>query len=310
MDGAGAKDGVSLDKLHRDRKFIIAHLLDPEANVAKNPGAFKGDPNLMPSHQLSNSEAASIADYLLATKPIDAGAASTSEQKQKPAAQAGLTGTAANGQQLYRKLNCAVCHSVNQAGGCMGPPLGGVTKRRSNEYLKLRLGAGEEEKFIALIGHPELFPHPRFDKEAVSSLVAYLRSLEAQTITAPASHKLTKTVSQKPPANPVQTSEDAPGARSNPEGRRLFTQMGCLSCHSVGKTGGSVAPSLDGIGRRRTREYVEAHISNPDAHFQKEFSGKRKSKMGSTGLFPEEVRSITEFVLSLPPSKGKASGEM
>ncbi len=70
MDGAGAEGGVSLDHMHRTRSFIIQHLLDPEASVAKNGKAFGGDPNLMPQMQLSKEEAGSIADYLLAANPV------------------------------------------------------------------------------------------------------------------------------------------------------------------------------------------------------------------------------------------------
>lgn len=65
IDGIGAKNGVSLDKLKRSKKFVVDHLLDPEEHVAKNAAAFNFDPNLMPSHQLSVTEAQAMADYLL-----------------------------------------------------------------------------------------------------------------------------------------------------------------------------------------------------------------------------------------------------
>lgn len=64
----GAQDGVALDKLHRSREFIVQHVLDPEENVARYPAAFNNEPNLMPAHQLSRSEAKAIADYLLGRK--------------------------------------------------------------------------------------------------------------------------------------------------------------------------------------------------------------------------------------------------
>ena len=65
IDGKGPKEGVSLDRLNRSKKFIVEQLLDPEEHVATNAAAFNFDPNLMPSHELDRSEALAIADYLL-----------------------------------------------------------------------------------------------------------------------------------------------------------------------------------------------------------------------------------------------------
>jgi cytochrome c len=65
INGKGPKDGVSLDKSKRLKKFIVDQLLDPEGHVSKNAAAFHNEPNLMPSHQFSRAEAESIADYLI-----------------------------------------------------------------------------------------------------------------------------------------------------------------------------------------------------------------------------------------------------
>ncbi len=283
MDGAGAEGGVSLDHLHRTRSFIIQHLLDPEASVAKNGKAFGGDPNLMPQMQLSKEEAGSIADYLLAANPVQTSAGKNSE-----------TGAAAlRGKELYNSLNCVMCHSISSAGGCMGPPLGAVTKRRTDNYLRLRLGKSNEAQFVKLIKHDELFPHPRFASQDVSALIAYLHTLSATTPAAPMTHAT--------PAS-VKPDDVAGGAvNPSPEGRRLIVEMGCLSCHSISQQGGSLAPKLDGVGQRRSREYIESHIFNPDAHFKRISQGKQPTKMVNPGLFPQEVKSITEYLMSLPP---------
>lgn len=65
LNGEGNKDGVALDRLSRSKTFLIEHILDPETHVERNPKAYKNEPNLMPSYQLSRKEAADIADYLL-----------------------------------------------------------------------------------------------------------------------------------------------------------------------------------------------------------------------------------------------------
>lgn len=181
----------------------------------------------------------------------------------------------------------------------MGPPLGGVTKRRSAKYLELRLSVNSEDEFIDLIKHPEIFPHPRFRKDDVALLLTYLRSLENKPLKQPASHKVGAQLIS-PHSSSQIVGEASQKLAGSPEGHRLFVQNSCISCHSVGGTGGSVAPSLDGIGARRTREYIRDHISNPAAHIQAQTHGKRKSGMADPGLFPEEVDNLTEFVRSLP----------
>jgi hypothetical protein len=83
----------------------------------------------------------------------------------------------AEGKRLYDQLACANCHSVENKGGCLAPPLDCVSVRRTDQYLMMRLGQGEEDKFIKKIGHPELMPHPRFPKEQLRAVIAYLRTL-------------------------------------------------------------------------------------------------------------------------------------
>lgn len=202
------------------------------------------------------------------------------------------------GKRLYKSLNCGLCHNVDSAGGCMGPPLGGVSQRRSAKYLTARLGENKEAEFVELVKHPELFPHPRFKPRDVSVLLAYLQTLGKVTSKPIDRHAVSKTVTDDAPA--VALVGPGLSAASSREGRRLFSEMGCLACHSVNGAGGSLAPSLNGVGSRRQRRYIEAHISDPAGHFK---SKKRTSKMTDPGLFPAEVRNITDFLLSLPPDQ-------
>jgi mono/diheme cytochrome c family protein len=86
----------------------------------------------------------------------------------------------AQGKKLFDTFNCASCHSVENKGGCLAPPLDCVSVRHPDDYLLLRLGQGEEDKFIKRIGHPELFPHPRFPKKELHAVIAYLRTLPCE----------------------------------------------------------------------------------------------------------------------------------
>ena len=96
------------------------------------------------------------------------------------------------------------------------------------------------------------------------------------------------------------------------EGRRLFLESGCMSCHSMAGTGGKTAPDLAGVGKRRTRAFIEAKIRDPQAHPNiKVIKGKPpagkaekpKSKMIQADLFEDQIKQIAEYLMSLPADK-------
>ena len=68
--GQGCRQGPLLDGIgsKRSRAFLLGHLLDPEGHVGKHPEAFFGDESMMPLPNLSQGEAALIADYLASLK--------------------------------------------------------------------------------------------------------------------------------------------------------------------------------------------------------------------------------------------------
>ncbi|HEY5673933.1 MAG TPA: c-type cytochrome [Malonomonas sp.] len=45
------------------------------------------------------------------------------------------------------------------------------------------------------------------------------------------------------------------------QARRLLNALGCKACHQFGGDGGSLAPALDQVGSRLTKEQIEQHLS-------------------------------------------------
>jgi mono/diheme cytochrome c family protein len=65
-----------------------------------------------------------------------------------------------------------------------------------------------------------------------------------------------------PPSAPMQ-----PAPTSVKEGARLFQSQGCIGCHRIYGTGGTVGPALSfGRLQGRTREWLIIQIRNPKAH--------------------------------------------
>lgn len=63
----------------------------------------------------------------------------------------------------------------------------------------------------------------------------------------------------KPP--PVQFTYVA--TELTTKGEVIYRREGCLSCHEIFGNGASYGPSLDGIGSRRTKDWLIRYIKSP-----------------------------------------------
>lgn len=131
----------------------------------------------------------------------------------------------AEGRRLYRELKCAYCHSLDGAGGRIGPELDSVAAERDAQWLSRHF------KNPQATSPGSTMPKLDLLDEEVGALVAYLESL--------------------PGAEPF--TEQAP---------RVFAES-CASCHRVGGEGGEVGPDLSSIGLAREKAYLKRYIEDP-----------------------------------------------
>ena len=125
-----------------------------------------------------------------------------------------LAGSPQVGSRIFRDKGCIQCHSVNGAGGKVGPDL---ARKRSVESSLPQL-------VTAMWNHaPQMFERMRAERvsypdlsyDDVAQLLAYLY---------------------------MSRHVDDPGDPGR--GRELFTQKGCAHCHSVSGVGGKIGPDL------------------------------------------------------------------
>ena len=57
--------------------------------------------------------------------------------------------------------------------------------------------------------------------------------------------------------------DSLPGVERLKAGRLLFENNGCLACHSLKGEGGRAAPALDGVGLRRSLDWMIRHFKDP-----------------------------------------------
>lgn len=213
--------------------------------------------------------------------------------------------TSEEGRKWFEDLNCVACHSIHNVGGAIGPMLDGVCGRRSDQFLIAHLSrsqeALEEYKRIRGIAYFQALQHPRFTPERTRLLVAYLKTLPEPPggyVVMPHRHRLP---TQPSPAT-IKDFRPAAKTGSSAAGERAYNTYGCAACHSIGEIGGWLGPRLDGIGARRDRAYIKAHITDAQAHARalSEVGDEFKSEMPRFNLPEDEAIEITNFLMTLP----------
>ncbi|WP_303722419.1 c-type cytochrome [Malonomonas rubra] len=78
-----------------------------------------------------------------------------------------------------------------------------------------------------------------------------------------------------------------------PTARRLINALGCKGCHKLEGDGGSLAPDLDQIGSRMSRDQIRQHLA---AHAQENPKGFMPSYNTTS---QEELTLISDFLYNL-----------
>jgi cytochrome c2 len=208
-----------------------------------------------------------------------------------------------NGQQTFADLNCAACHSIHNVGGTLGPVLDGIGARRNADYLQAKFTDSDiAKKRFAELTQPNddsIFSHVRISKQSADSIVAFLLTLPE-----PAGGFIVEGHSHLPAEEPVVNKAFLPAARtaSSQQGAKLYGDLGCMACHSIGNNGGWLGPQMDGIGGRRSRDYIVGHITNPKARTARASKSDVEviSQMPRLNINPEQIQKIADFLETLP----------
>jgi mono/diheme cytochrome c family protein len=90
------------------------------------------------------------------------------------------------------------------------------------------------------------------------------------------------------------------------EGRKLFLERGCQSCHKVGGVGGQLGPALDGEGLKIKHQLPMAHVQGEHTlanwltrHFDNPQQIVAGSRMRPPRLTRSENEAVTTYMLSL-----------
>jgi ubiquinol-cytochrome c reductase cytochrome b subunit len=130
---------------------MIAHFKRPQQMV---PGTS------MPPIQLNDSQLNALAAFLLKLNARNAEALQNAPQ------------LAVEGAMIYQANRCGVCHQVNGAGMKLGPPLNGVNRRRTREWV--------EQHFLEpqKLSPGTIMPAYKFSRRELEAITSYSMALD------------------------------------------------------------------------------------------------------------------------------------
>ena len=159
-----------------------------------------------------------------------------------------ITELVKHGKDLWEQNNCMGCHTLFGEGAYYAPELTKVYERRGEAFIRQML-----------IDPQVMYPSERkmqkyhFTEQERDALVAFLKWAGTVDLNGfPADPPLAP---KKTQVTEVSQSVDLPTPA-------LYQQM-CTACHSLKGQGGAVGPALDGVGSRKTAEWLRSWIKDP-----------------------------------------------
>jgi mono/diheme cytochrome c family protein len=164
----------------------------------------------------------------------------------------------------FRKENCESCHTVGDGKPKIGPDLASRSIRKTATWMI------QHFKRPSSMVPGSAMPPIRLTDAQLSTLAAFLLKLN---------------------------SRNAEALGSTPDfavqGAMIYQTSQCGSCHLVNGVGMKIGPPLNGLSKRRTRDWVERHFADPQALSPGSF-------MPAYKFSPPEMQKIVAYLFVLP----------
>jgi mono/diheme cytochrome c family protein len=197
---------------------------------------------------------------------------------------------------------CTTCHGL----GTRAPNL--LTDYAGQGPIGMRCGSRKpgmdcKSYLYESMTNPAAFVVPGFEpimpdmrrqlsQEQIWAVIAYLESQGGEvTVTAADLPKAAAPGSGTSPGLSVTATADP---------KALITEKGCIGCHILEGKGAKIGPPFDGIGRRRTAEYIRRSILFPNADIAKgyeKYAGMMPQTFGQQ-LSAAQLELLVQFLAS------------
>jgi nitric oxide reductase subunit C len=186
------------------------------------------------------------------------------------------------GKRVFEKKNCNDCHTILGFGGYYAPDLTRVVQRVGEDGIRFRVASPEkafEKSFRKM-------PRQNLTDAEITDLVAFFRWVGEVNNNdwPPQDSKKRLTRGEQRMVASVGVS---PGAA-------VFQTKGCMNCHALKGTGGTVGPNLDGIGGGMSEEQIRAYVRDP-----KSVDPKATMPSQKDNLTERELEEVAKFLSTL-----------
>ncbi len=193
------------------------------------------------------------------------------------------------GRRIFIKKGCVTCHSINGAGGNVGPALDAKTKDRVMNPFSFAAKMWNHAPGMIAAQEKAFGEQLHFTGEELGDIIAFIQDDDAQS-------DFGKLVVRK-----KTDGKESPRIRlimpiMSPErGRKIFVNKGCVTCHSINGVGGEDAPAMD--------EHTQEKLVNPFAFSAKMWDhasgmiAAQKDELGEQLNFTgKDLADITAFI--------------
>lgn len=98
-----------------------------------------------------------------------------------------------------------------------------------------------------------------------------------------------------------QNYAPTPWSAAAEAGKLAIQRFNCATCHQIEGSGGRIGPSLDGVGGRRSPQFIRDHIINPSQHVDQYGPEYRRGGelMPKVEASAAEIEHLTAYLLTL-----------
>lgn len=103
-----------------------------------------------------------------------------------------------------------------------------------------------------------------------------------------------------------QEDQVVAGGKESGDGCTLFARNNCSDCHSIDGVGGWMAPPLDGISERRSKQFILARISHSRQELEEfnKLKGSYLELLKHPRLSQSNASLVAAYLMTLPAPRG------
>lgn len=192
-----------------------------------------------------------------------------------------LSDNVVEGKRTFEKYNCNDCHTILGFGAYYAPDLTKVVRRVGEDGIRSRV----KDPAKAFAASWRKMPNQRVSDAEIENLIAFFTWV-GNVENGDWPPQDSKNRLSRGEERMVASAGASPGAA-------VFQSRGCMNCHALRGTGGTVGPALDTIGRTLDHKQISRYVKNPKSVNPKALMPAQKE------LSDKELDEVAGFLANL-----------